>query len=348
MPIAMNRPDNSVCLVIGATGFIGAHMVRRLLEAGLRTRVFVRSPHKLRDEFAGRVEIVAGSLCDEAPLQRAVEGAAIVFNCAGLSADWGRPQDFQQANIAGLSRLLEAVKHSGCSRLMHLSTTDVYGYPETPCDERTPLRDVKLPYNSSKVAGDRLVQEAIAAGLPATILRPAQVWGPGSDSWVVEICRLLLAKSMLLIDGGRSGAGLIYVSNLVEIMFELATDPRANGLIINICDQEHKTWAEYVAALQGLLWPHPTRRFSLPGRLAHAIGHVMEMVFSATSSSRRPLLTRHAVNLLWRDQNYDTSTLRPLVAHLSLVPYDLALSQTAAWLDSPEGRAKVPRPGLSA
>ncbi len=338
------RSDSPLYLVIGATGFIGAHMVRRLLRDGHRTRVFVRSAARLRDEFTGRVEVVVGNLCDEASVRRAVEGVGVVFNCAGFSADWGRDKEFQDANIAGLSLLLDAVRAAGCSRLMHLSTTDVYGYPEKACDERTPVKDVGLPYNSSKVAGDRLVQQAIAANLPATILRPAQVWGPGSDSWVVEICNLLLDQSMMLVAGGRSGAGLIYVKNLVEIMLVLSSNPRAEGRIFNICDPDYRTWGEYVAGLQRLLAPHKTRFFSLPGRVVYGLGHFMEIAFGAVRSSRRPLLTRHAASLLWRDQNYDISALKSLMGQHLLTPYETALAQTREWLDSPEGRSRVPRP----
>ncbi|QQM38461.1 type I polyketide synthase [Streptomyces liliifuscus] len=331
-------------LVTGASGFIGGHLTRRLAERGHRVRVLVREGSD-RSAFAGvDVEVVIGGLGDPASLRRATAGVRHVYNCAGMSADWGPWEEFRRINVDGSRNLVEAAHHAGTvERLVHLSTTDVYGYPVAPCDESAEPKDIGLPYNRSKVLGERAVRQAAErTGLPVTVIRPVSVYGPRSKDFVIEIATLLLGRQMVYIRGGAVPAGLVYVGNLVDGMIAACTSDAAVGKAYNLRDPDATTWREYVEALALGLGVKPPA-FSLPTPLARGVATVSEKLYGALRVKSRPVLTRHAVHLFDRDQSYAIDRARDDFGFKSEVGFEAGIELTLAWLDSPEGRKAVAR-----
>ncbi|MFE7029801.1 aminotransferase class I/II-fold pyridoxal phosphate-dependent enzyme [Streptomyces sp. NPDC057621] len=331
-------------LVTGASGFIGGHLTRRLTEHGHRVRVLVREGSD-RSAFAGLdVEVATGDLSDPESLRCATSGVRHVYNCAGLSADWGPWEEFRRINVDGSRNLVEAAHRAGTvERLLHLSTTDVYGYPVTPCDESAEPRDIGLPYNRSKVLGERAVRQAAErTGLPVTVVRPVSVYGPRSKDFVIEIATLLLSRQMVYVRGGAVPAGLVYVGNLVDGMIAACASDTAVGKAYNMRDPDPTTWREYVEALARGLGVKPPA-FSLPTPVARGVATVSERVYGALGIKSRPVLTRHAVHLFDRDQSYAVDRARDDFGFKSEVGFEEGIELTLAWLDSPEGRALVSR-----
>ncbi|EPH43675.1 hypothetical protein STRAU_3304 [Streptomyces aurantiacus JA 4570] len=337
-------PSAPDVLVAGAGGFIGGHLTRRLAERGHRVRVLVRDGSD-RSAFAGvDVDVAVGDLTDPDSLRRAAAGVRHVYNCAGLSADWGPWADFERVNVDGGRSLVEAAAHAGTvERFLHVSTTDVYGYPVRPCDEETPPRDIGLPYNRSKLLGERAVRAAAArAGLPLTVVRPVSVYGPRSKDFVVEIATLLLRRQMVHIRGGDVPAGLLYVTNATDAMIAACVAEAAAGGTYNLRDPDRTTWREYVGALARGLGVKPPA-LSLPAPVARGVATVSEGLYGALRIKARPVLTRHAVHLFDRDQSYAIDRARDDFGFKSEVGFEEGVRRTLAWLDSPEGRARVPR-----
>ncbi|WP_406175824.1 aminotransferase class I/II-fold pyridoxal phosphate-dependent enzyme [Streptomyces sp. NBC_00996] len=338
------RDSGADVLVAGASGFIGGHLSRRLTEHGHRVRVLVRDGSD-RSAFEGvDVEIATGDLGDPDSLRRATAGVRHVYNCTGMSADWGPWEEFRRINVDGSRHLVEAAHHAGTvERFLHVSTTDVYGYPVTPCDESAELRDIGLPYNRSKVLGERAVREAAErAGLPLTVVRPVSVYGPRSKDFVIEIATLLLSKQMVYIRRGDVPAGLVYVGNLVDGMIAACTSETAAGRAYNLRDADLTTWREYVESLARGLGVKPPA-FSLPTPLARGVATASEKLYGALGVKSRPVLTRHAVHLFDRDQSYAIDRARDDFGFKSEVGFQEGMDLTLAWLNSPEGRKHVPR-----
>ncbi|WP_229926064.1 aminotransferase class I/II-fold pyridoxal phosphate-dependent enzyme, partial [Streptomyces longispororuber] len=334
-------------LVAGAGGFIGGHLTHRLVERGHRVRALVRAGSD-RSGFAGAdpdaVEVAVGDLDDPESLRRATAGVRHVYNCTGLSADWGPWDRFRQVNVDGSRRLVEAAAHAGTvERFLHVSTTDVYGYPVRPGDESTPPRDIGLPYNRSKLLGEQAVREAAArALLPLTVVRPVSVYGPRSKDFVVEIATLLLARQMVYIRGGDVPAGLLYVRNAADAMIAACGAQAAAGGTYNLRDPERTTWRAYIEALARGLGVKPPS-LSLPAPLARGVATLSEGVYGALRITARPVLTRHAVHLFDRDQSYAVDRARDDFGFKSEVTFEEGVRLTLDWLDSPEGRAHVKR-----
>ncbi len=327
-------------LVTGATGFIGGRLTERLLEAGDEVRLLVRRPDAAKRLSDLGATISPGDLTDRASLDRAVTGVDVVFHCAGLSADWAPRADFEAINVTGAEALARAAAtQPALTRFVHISTTDVYGYPRVACADDAEPRDVGLPYNSSKLRGELAVR-AVAAetGLPLTVIRPATVYGPRAKDWAVEMAKLLATKDLMVVAGGHVPAGLVYVDNLIDAMLEAAQRPAAKGRIYTVRDAGTETWRQYLDALaDGLKLPRVS--LSLPEWLALSLGAVSEAAWSLVRAKSRPLVTRHAVYVLARDQAYGIDRAVRELGFSSRVSFAEGMTRTIAWLESEEGRA---------
>jgi nucleoside-diphosphate-sugar epimerase len=322
-------------LVTGASGFLGGRLVQMLAERGEDVRVLARASSNLRHLSHLKLQIVRGDLGDTAALAEAVRDVRVIYHCAACSTDWAPLATYFQTNVVGTQNLLDAAVRAGTvDRFLHVSTTDVYGYPLTPCDESAPMRDSGLPYNRTKILGEESVwQTHREHGLPVTVLRPATIFGPRSKDFVAEVARLLRQRMMLLIDGGRAAGGFTYVDTVAQAMIAAAASPVTLGRAYNICDETGTTWREYVAALADALgYPRPWLSFSLP--LALALGRTMEVPYGWLRISSRPLLTRHAVYLLGRSQEFPAARARADFGFAPQVPFAEGIARSAAWLRS--------------
>lgn len=161
-------------LVTGATGFVGWHVARCLLERGDRLRVLVRDPARLR-ELEG-VEAVQGDLRDAASLERAASGCGVVYHVAADYRLWTRdPGEMHRSNVEGTRHLLNAARQAGVERVVYTSTVGCVGIPaEGIGDEQTPvgIEDMKGPYKRSKFLAERVALEFAESGFPVVIVNP--------------------------------------------------------------------------------------------------------------------------------------------------------------------------------
>ncbi len=160
-------------LVTGATGFVGWHVARTLLEKGHRIRALVRPGSQLRELEA---EIVIGDLREATSLERAASGCELVFHVAADYRLWARnPRELYESNVQGTRNLLEAARRAKVERVVYTSTVGAVGIPRKGLgDEETPvsLRDMVGAYKRSKFLAEQAALEAAADGLPVVIVNP--------------------------------------------------------------------------------------------------------------------------------------------------------------------------------
>jgi nucleoside-diphosphate-sugar epimerase len=334
------RWRGELCLLTGATGFIGGRLAARLMGEGCAVRCLVR-PHSAQQALRELgVELVAGDLADGTVLRAAACDASYVLHCAALVSDWATVAEIRATNVTGTRLLAEAAAAAGSvKRFVHISSTDVYGHPGDLAvqEDRAPIGFANW-YAQTKLEGEaELLAVARTRGLQATILRPATVYGPGSRDVVGEIARAIRSRTMLLIDRGRAIAGLCYVENLIDLVLLAAREQTAAGQTYNASDGLAMTWREFAGDLAaGLGAPPP--RLSLPYRAAHAIGASMEhgyrLVRSATGLRTPPLLSRQAVQVLGRNQDFSIQKARQMLGWEPRVGYEAGLAATLDWLRS--------------
>jgi dihydroflavonol-4-reductase len=161
-------------LVTGATGFVGWHVARRLIERGERVRALVRDVARLR-ELDG-VEPVSGDLRDGSSLRRAVEGCGVVYHVAADYRLWTRePQEMFRSNVDGTRGMLEAARNAGVEKFVYTSTVGCIGLPAGSLgDEDSPvgLEQMSGPYKRSKFLAERAALEFAEGGFPVVIVNP--------------------------------------------------------------------------------------------------------------------------------------------------------------------------------
>ena len=324
-------------LITGASGFLGGRLAQILAGRGVPTRILARKSSSLDHLDGDSIEVVRADLVESPALTQAMQGVSHIFHCAGCSTDWAPQETYYAANVAGTQALLLAARHAGnIERFLHISSTDVYGYPRMVCDESHPLTYVGLPYNETKCLGEAAACEASEkTGLPVTILRPATIYGPRGTAFVSDIVTLLREGSMALFDSGRSRGGFCYVDNVAEAMIAAAISPNTIGRAYNISDGTNATWKQYVTALaDGLALKRPW--LNLPSPLAMPLGRVMETAYRLLPLPGRPLLTRHAVLLLARDQEFPTAAATRDFNFTPAISFSEGMARSITWVKTLE------------
>ena len=323
-------------LVTGATGFLGGRLAAMLVERGAEVTVLARRPEAVDAGLRARVRVVPGGLTDGAALTEAVRGATHVFHCAAASTDWASARTFYESNVLGTERLLEAAGRSASlERFVHVSTTDAYGYPRVAGDESLAMVDRGLGYNRTKIAGERAVWAAASAGMKVTVVRPATIYGAaigrGAVPLVSGIVEELRRGTMLLVDGGRARAGLVYVDDVAEAMIGVCAVEATVGRVYNIAAGSDVTWAEYVAGLaRGVGLREAWLRLPFAGAMGLAV--LCEAPFRVPGMPGRPLLTRHAVYLLGRDQEFEAGRARAEFGWKPQVGFAEGMERTVEWV----------------
>lgn len=319
-------------LVTGCSGFLGSHLVEALVARGEEVRALVR-PASEKDHLKSLgVELVCGDLNDVHSLRTAAQGIDCVYHCAALAADWGSWEAFRAANVTGVRNLLEAALEAGVSKFVHVSTTDVYGHPDYPADESAFFRLRGWPYGDTKIEGERLVWTFYHQhGLPITVVRPVNIFGPRSTSFVLEIAELLKSGSMVHIGKGQKPAGLAYVTNVVDLLLRAADNESSVGQAYNASDGSDVTWRQYVDRLAEIIGV-PGPRIVVPYRLAYLAGWAMEKAYGALRIRTRPLLTRMAAELFSTHQGFSINKARRELGYEPDVSFEEGMNRVEAWL----------------
>ncbi len=324
-------------LVTGASGFLGGRLAQLLVEQGEDVVVLARSTSDLRHltDSTGNltVRVVRGDLNDVQSLHQAVAGVERIFHCAACSTDWAPWTTYFEANVTGTRNLLAAaIESTTLKRFLHVSTTDVYGYPATPCGEDHALVDAGLPYNQTKRLGEMAVWEAHRQhNLPITIVRPATIFGPRGKDFTLEVGKMLRQRMMLTIGGGNIPGGFAYVDNVAEAMVAASASPKTLGQAYNLADGSQMTWATYLALFaKALGCPKPWLNLSF--RNSMRLAGALELPHRLLRLGGRPLLTRHAVILLGVSQEFPTHKAAHDFGFKRVVSVEEGIRRSAEWL----------------
>ncbi len=184
-------------LVTGAGGFIGSHLTDALVRAGAHTRALVHYNSRgdsgqlalLEPDVLQQIEILPGDIRDRALMGQAVQGCDLVFHLAaliGIPYSYQAVESYVDTNVRGTMNILDACRAHGVQRLLHTSTSEVYGTAQyTPIDEHHPLH-AQSPYAATKIGADQLAYSYFAAfGVPVVIVRPFNTFGPRQSARAV-------------------------------------------------------------------------------------------------------------------------------------------------------------------
>ena len=236
-------------VVTGADGFIGSHLVERLVALGVPVRALALYNSfgsagwldSLPEETRAHVEIVLGDIRDPGQMRRLLEGADTVFHLAALIAipySYHAPQSYVDTNVRGTVNLLEAARAAGVRRFVQTSTSEVYGTAQyVPIDERHPLVG-QSPYSASKIAADQLAYSFFAAfDLPVVILRPFNTFGPRQSQRAVIptiIAQIAAGSRTLRLGATHPTRDFTHVADTVDGFLLAAITEGIEGETINL------------------------------------------------------------------------------------------------------------------
>jgi NAD dependent epimerase/dehydratase len=252
----MNSLKGARVFVTGADGFIGSHLVEALVSAGadVRALVYYNSWGQigwLSDvalAIRGELEIFAGDVRDADRMRQGVSGCDYVFHLAslvGIPYSYEAPSSYVATNVVGTLNVLEACRHSGTiKRLVHTSTSEVYGTAQTvPIAETHPLVG-QSPYSATKIAADKLAESFhLSFGLPVVTARPFNTFGPRQTARAVIptiASQLLAGVNELKLGALTPTRDFNYVTDTVAAFLVLAEAKALEGQVINIgSGEEH-------------------------------------------------------------------------------------------------------------
>ena len=316
-------------LVTGATGFVGRHLVRALLRRDHVVRAFGRDPVAGRELEVEGAEVTRGDLRDRAAVFAACDGMEAVYHVGALSAPWGRRADFHAINVAGTGHVLAGCRTHGVRRLIHVSSPSVVfsGRDVIQSTEAAPYaRRFLCDYSWSKKLAEDLVN---SSGVPAVILRPKAVFGPGDTSLLPRLTSRARAGKLPQIGSGENVIDLTYVDNVVAAMLLALTEEAALGHTYTITNGESvRLWDTIRLVLRRLGLNTNLRR--IPYRLAYIFAAGLE--WKARLFGGEPTLTRYLAAILGRSQTYDITAARRDLGYRPVVSVAEGLERTlAAW-----------------
>jgi len=241
-------------------------------------------------------------MTDPAALARAVRGCQTVFHFAGTTNEFRPRSYFKRVNVDGTRILAEAALREKVERFIHISTVWVYGIRSGPgiC-ETSACRASGQSYSDTKLEAERVVRRLIEErGLPAIILQPSEVYGPGDLNWTERPLDLIRTGRMVLANKGRGLVQPIFIDDLVQGVLAAAENAGFGETYI-LCGPDVVTIREYFSHLARMLGKQNLP--SLPGRLALGTAAVAEWV--ARISRRAPVFTRQEVLSTMATATYD-------------------------------------------
>jgi nucleoside-diphosphate-sugar epimerase/predicted dehydrogenase len=254
-------------LVTGASGFLGRALVKRLREQGGAVRVLVRRPVRIWDGDPG-VHVVYGDLADPAAIQRAVEGVEIVYHAG--AAMRGGAEDFRVATVGGTRAVVEACFRHGVRRLVYVSSLSVHDHagraPGAAVKEDAPYEpfpERRGAYTQTKLEAERIVLDAMRTrNLPAVVLRPGQIFGPGAET-VAPSGAIALAGRWIIVGSGELRLPLVYVDDAADALAAAGESGAALGNVYQIADPHPVTQNEYARTAAASL-PDKIKPLRLP------------------------------------------------------------------------------------
>jgi nucleoside-diphosphate-sugar epimerase len=255
--------------VTGVGGFIGAALAARARKLGATVRGLERDPTAARRVEAQGVEVVVGDITDPEAARRFSAGLDVVVHTAAVVDEDGPLSLFRAVNVGGTETVARAARDAGARRFVQLSSVMVYGfrYPRL-VDEEGPLRGEGNPYCETKIESEARALAMHAPGrFEVTVVRPGDVYGPGSRPWVLRPIELMRKRLFALMDGGRGTMNHVHVDNLLDGIV-LLVERDAVGRAYNVTDGAETTFADYFGRLAAIVGRRSLP--SLPSSVARA------------------------------------------------------------------------------
>ena len=266
-------------LVTGGTGFLGSHLVDRLVSDGKKVRVLARptsSIANIREHIEnGNVEILRGDLRDVESIKQACRGVKEIYNTAG-AVDFSLPEEiFYSVNVHALRAFVNTAVEARVERFIHVSSIGFYGWNQGPINEESKHQPLNV-YETTKLLGEQVVFEAYEKkGLPVTVIEPSAIYGPRARVGIPQMIKWVKKGWMPLIDGGNHRLNMVYVSDVVDALILASGKREAIGESFVIGNEDSPSYREIIEILSDCL-EVDSPKWSIPSGLAKFFSAIIQ------------------------------------------------------------------------
>ena len=315
--------QNERMLVTGATGMVGSLVARRAVEAGYRVRALVRSGAD-RSLLEGlEIEYVEGDLSRPESFPAAVADVDVVVHTAAKVGDWGPADDYRAINVFALEHLLNAVEREGkLRRWVQISSLGVYPPHDHHGSDETVEPNIEGldGYTRTKAEAEVLVKQHIERRqLPAVILRPGFIYGPGDRHVVPRLMERLKAGKMKLLGDGQKLLNNTYVGNLVDAIMLAVDNENAVGEIFNVRDERLVNREEFIGTIADYIGrPRPGK---VPLPVARVLCNVFEGIGKAIGKRDAPMLTKARLKFMTLNLDFSIDKAKRVLGYRPAVDF---------------------------
>lgn len=311
-------------VVTGAAGFIGSRFVSQLHERGWDvTGVDVRP----------QPGILVGDITCGGPWTEELAGADLVVHTAAIVDENASRDAHWRVTVHGTRNVLEHAAAAGVDRFLHLSSKVVLG-PDFPpgADEHAPVHPTGSPYTDAKIASEHLVLQFAAEGrVPATVVRPGDVYGPGGSQWTVRPVTMLRRRQLVLPESGRGILAPVFVDDLVDGALAAAAHPDAVGHVFFITGPHPVTAAEFFdhyGRMLGRRVPKP----AIPRGVARTLGAVTGRLGRLPGIDLS--MSEHTIEYVTHPGAYSLEKARRILGWTPSIGLEEGMARTRAWLEA--------------
>jgi nucleoside-diphosphate-sugar epimerase len=319
-------------LVTGGCGFIGKRVVKKLLDKDIKVRVLAVPNEEIPADWNGKVEIARGFLPDEKTVKEAVNGVRTIIHLAAIVSDWGDEDFFWKITVEGSRKIFDEALAND-AKVVLASSIVVYGEQigKIECDEKTSYGKTFGPYSRTKKEQEKLaVKYHNEKGMKLSIVRPANVYGPGAGTWLHDVIDVLKSKAGGLVSGGSMNAGLAYVDNVADILILAGAQENESLRIYIACDCSEITWKKYFTDIAEIIGEKQPK--AVPYFAAYLGAIISEKIWKLFKIKKRPPITMEALNLIGSDNRFSIDNVKRDLGYVPRVSYSEGLSRTIDYL----------------
>jgi nucleoside-diphosphate-sugar epimerase/glyoxylase-like metal-dependent hydrolase (beta-lactamase superfamily II) len=309
---ARNALQAQTVLVTGATGFLGGHLVRKLISEKIPVRAIGRNLEKGLELQSIGADFLPVDLRDRASVITACKGVSIVVHAGALSSAWGKYKDFFDINVVGTQNIIDGCLEQNVARLIYISSPSVMSIhgEQLALDETHPLPESFVSiYSETKALAEKRVENAAAKGLATVILRPKAIYGPGDQAIFPRIIERLEKGRLPVFGDGSTMTNVTHVTDVVQsIQLAMHSDAAVGKTYLITGDEDVRLLDAVNLVADRLGLSRPSRK--IPKNRALQIGAIMESVWNTLPLSGEPPLTRYKASIFAHSQTYDITAAK--------------------------------------
>ncbi len=318
-------------LVTGANGFIGSNLVKRLIADGKEVIGLVRKSSDLSFLNGINVKLIYGDITDKNSLKDAFNGVNLVYHIAGLAADWGKYEKFENINYQGTINVAEAAAQNGVNKFVYLSTVAFHGFGKVNMGENSPVADNLNAYSKTKyLAENWLFNFAKTSNMKVTAIRPGNVFGEYDRTFMAKYLKAMQDGKFSEINKGASKTCPVYIGNLIDILTLVANNDSANGEAFIATDGLDIDWHTFNSKLAKAL-NIKLPKLSVPYSLVYAIAKIYYGTHKMLGIKSEPFLTPYRINNGGKDYHFSIAKLNKYFSYKPKVGIDEAIERTVNW-----------------